>query len=157
CMIDGSWKVGYLTTFYPEHLSDYVVSFVPGKGGRKATEAIGGISMGYYITRKAWNDPQKRAAAVSFVFHMTSEEVLGTFITTEVTALVDGVIPTGLNAIQRSAAETNSQITGIVGAVQDMISSEAKSELFAGIQKCVVGQMSAEDVVEAAMRANSEG
>ena len=134
-----------------------MVSFVPGKGGRKATEAIGGISMGYYITRKAWNDPQKRAAAVSFVFHMTSEEVLGTFITTEVTALVDGVIPTGLNAIQRSAAETNSQITGIVGAVQDMISSEAKSELFAGIQKCVVGQMSAEDVVEAAMRANSEG
>lgn len=156
-MIDGSWKVGYLTEYYPEHLNDYAVSFVPGKGSRKATEAIGGISMGYYITRKAWNDPQKRAAAVSFVFHMTSEEVLGSFVTTEVTALVDGVIPSGLNAVQRSAAETNSQITGIVGAVQDTISSEAKSELFAGIQKCAVGQISAEDAVEAAIRANNEG
>ena len=155
-LIDGSWKVGYLTEYYPDHLDDYVVSFVPGKGARKATEAIGGISMGYFITRKAWNDPQKREAAVSFVFHMTSEEVLSSFITTEVTALIDGASPKGLNAIQRSAAETNGQITGIVGAVQDGISGEAKSELFTDIQKCVTGQMSAEAAVEAAIRLNEE-
>ena len=155
-LIDGSWKVGYLTEYYPEHLDDYVVCCVPGKGERKATEAIGGISMGYFITRKAWNDPLKREAAVSFVFHMTSEEVLSSFITTEVTALIDGASPAGLNAIQQSAAETNAQITGIVGAVQDSISGEAKSELFADIQKCVTGQMSAEEAVEAAIRINEE-
>ena len=74
----------------------------------------------------------------------------------EVTALIDGASPKGLNAIQRSAAETNGQITGIVGAVQDGISSEAKSELFADIQKCVTGQMSAEAAVEAAIRLNEE-
>ena len=155
-LIDGSWKVGFLTEYYPEHLDDYVVSYVPGKGTRRATEAIGGISMGYFITRKAWNDPQKRAAAVSFVFHMTSEEVLSSFITTEVTALIDGADPAGLNAIQQSAAETNAHITGIVGAVQDTISGEAKSELFADIQKCVTGQMSAAEAVEAAVRLNEE-
>lgn len=155
-LIDGSWKVGYFTEYYPEHLDDYVVCCVPGKGERKATEAIGGISMGYYITRKAWNDPQKREAAVSFVFHMTSEEVLSSFVTTEVTALIDGTIPTGLNAVQQSAAETNAHITGIVGAVQDTISGEAKSELFADIQKCVTGQMSAAEAVEAAVRINAE-
>ena len=155
-LIDGSWKVGYFTEYYPEHLDDYVVCCVPGKGERKATEAIGGISMGYYITRKAWNDAQKREAAVSFVFHMTSEEVLSSFVTTEVTALIDGTSQAGLNAIQQSAAETNAHITGIVGAVQDMISGEAKSELFADIQKCVTGQMSAEEAVEAAVRLNEE-
>ncbi|MBR5095258.1 MAG: carbohydrate ABC transporter substrate-binding protein [Oscillospiraceae bacterium] len=155
-LIDGSWKVGYLTEYYPEHLEDFVVSFVPGKGERKATEAIGGISMGYFITRKAWDEPRKREAAVSFVFHMTSEEVLSSFITTEVTALIDGASPTGLNAIQRSAAETNAQITGIVGAVQDCISGEAKAELFTDIQRCVTGQMSAEEAVEAAIRLNEE-
>ena len=153
-LIDGSWKVGYLSEYYPDHLDDYVVSFVPGKGERKATEAIGGISMGYFITRKAWNDPQKREAAISFVFHMTSEEVLSTFITTEVTALIDGANPIGLNAIQLSAAETNAQITGIAGAVQDMITGEAKSELFADIQKCVTGQMSPEEAVESTVRLN---
>ena len=155
-LIDGSWKVGYLTEYYPDHLDDYVVCCVPGKGERKATEAIGGISMGYYITRKAWNDPLKREAAVSFVFHMTSEEVLSSFVTTEVTALVDGTSQAGLNAVQQSAAETNANITGIVGAVQDLISGEAKSELFAGIRECVTGQMSAEEAVEEAIRVNAE-
>lgn len=155
-LIDGSWKVGYLTEYYPEHLENYVVSYVPGNGERKATEAIGGISMGYFITRKAWNDPQKREAAVSFVFHMTSEEVLSSFITTEVTALIDGASTPGLNAIQQSAAETNAHITGIVGAVQDLISAEAKGELFADIPKCVTRQMSAVEAVEAAIRLNEE-
>ena len=155
-LIDGSWKVGYLSEYYAEHLDDYVVSYVPGKGERKATEAIGGISMGYFITRKAWEDPLRREAAVAFVFHMTSEEVLSSFVTTEVTALIDGASPAGLNAIQQTAAETNANITGIVESVQDAISGEAKSELFADIQKCVTGQMSAEEAVEAAIRLNAE-
>ena len=39
---------------------------------------------------------------------------------------------------------------------QDLISGEAKGELFADIQKCVTGQMSAEAAVEAAIRLNEE-
>ena len=71
-------------------------------------------------------------------------------------ALIDGASPAGLNKLQQSAAETNGSITGIVGAVQDMISGEAKSELFTDIQKCVTGQMSPEEAVEAAVRLNEE-
>lgn len=153
-LIDGSWKVGYFTQNYPDTLENYVVSYVPGKGERPASDAIGGISMGYFITRKAWDDPDKREAAVEFVFHMTSEEVLSTFVTTEVTALVNGATPAGLNTIQQSAADANVNITGVVGAVQDAISSEAKSDLFANIQKVVTGQMTAEEAVESAMRLN---
>lgn len=58
--------------------------------------------------------------------------------------------------IRDAVAETNAHITGIVGAVQDMISGEAKGELFADIQKCATGQMSAEEAVEAAIRLNEE-
>lgn len=153
-LIDGSWKLGYFTKNYPNQLEDFVVSYVPGKGQRLASETIGGISMGYFITRKAWDDPAKREAAVEFVFHMTSETVLSTFVTTEVTALVNGATPAGLNTIQQSAADANIHITGVVGAVQDAISSEAKSDLFANIQKVVTGQMSAAEAVESAMRLN---
>lgn len=153
-LIDGSWKVGYFTKNYPTKLKDLVVSYVPGKGERLASQTIGGISMGYFITRKAWDDPAKREAAVEFVFHMTSEEVLSNFVTTEVTALVNGATPIGLNTIQQSAAEANINITGVVGAVQDAISSEAKSELFANIQKVVTGKMTAAEAVEAAIRLN---
>lgn len=153
-LIDGSWKVGYFQKNYPEDLENFVVSYVPGKGQRPASDAIGGISMGYFITRKVWDDPVKREAAVEFVFHMTSEEILSTFVTTEVTALINGATPTGLNTIQQSAADANVNITGVVGAVQDAISSEAKGDLFANIQKVVTGQMTAAEAVESAMRLN---
>lgn len=153
-LIDGSWKVGFFTKNYPDQLENLAISYVPGKGQRPASDAIGGLSMGYFITRKAWEDPQKREAAVKFVFHMTSEQVLSTFVTTEVTALVGGATPSGLNSLQQSAADANANITGVAPAVQDAISGEAKTELFTNIPKVVTGQMSAADAVEAAMRLN---
>ena len=72
-LIDGSWKVTHFVDNYPEHLEEFAISYVPAKGERKASEAIGGISMGYFITKKAWDDPAKREAAVQFVEHMTSD------------------------------------------------------------------------------------
>lgn len=153
-LIDGSWKLGYFTKNYAGRIEDYVVAYVPGKGRRPASDTVGGISMGYFITRKAWEDPAKREAAVEFVFHMTSEEVLGTFVTTEGTALVNGTETSGLSTIQQSAADANVHITGLAGAVQDAISGEAKSELFTNIPKVVTGRMTAREAVEAAIRRN---
>ena len=153
-LIDGSWKVGYFTENHGDNLDGYAVSYVPAKGERKATEAIGGISMGYFITRKAWDDPAKRDAAVEFVSQLTSDEVLSTFVTTEVTALVNGAKPSGLNALQQSAADANANITGVVGAVQDTITSEAKTDLFGNIQNVVTGKMTAHDAVESAIALN---
>ena len=153
-LIDGSWKGGYFNENHGDELENYSVSFVPGKGERKATEAIGGISMGYFITRKAWDDPAKREAAVKFVETLTSDETLSTFVTTEVTALVNGAKPAGLNALQQTAADVNAEITGVVGAVQDTISSEAKADLFGNIQKVVTGQMTAEEAVASAIALN---
>ena len=59
-MIDGSWKVGGIAgacqsdpedpaTLDAEKLDKFTVTYVPGKGERKATDLIGGLSMGYYI------------------------------------------------------------------------------------------------------------
>lgn len=153
-LIDGSWKCGYFSENHADTLEDYVVCCVPGKGDRPATDAIGGISMGYFITRKAWEDPAKQAAAVEFVSQLTSDEVLSTFVTTEVTALKNGASPEGLNAIQQSAADCNANVTGVVGAVQDTITAEAKGDLFGNVQKVVTGQMTAAEAVESAMNLN---
>ncbi len=153
-LIDGSWKVGYFSENHGDNLGGYAISYVPAKGERVASEAIGGISMGYFITRKAWDDPAKRDAAVEFVSQLTSDEVLSKFVTTEVTALVNGAKPAGLNELQQSAADANANITGVVGAVQDSITSEAKGDLFANVQNVVTGKMSAHDAVESAMKLN---
>ncbi|WP_325199084.1 ABC transporter substrate-binding protein [Oscillibacter sp.] len=153
-LIDGSWKVTHFVDNYPEHLDEFAISYVPAKGERKASEAIGGISMGYFITKKAWDDPAKREAAVQFVEHMTSDEVMSTFVTTEVTALKNGASPSGLNALQQSAADANANITGVVGAVQDTVSSECKTDLFGNVQNVVTGAMTAEDAVSSAIALN---
>ena len=153
-LIDGSWKVNYFVENYPDGLDDYAISYVPAKGDRKASEAIGGISMGYFITKKAWDDPAKREAAVQFVEHMTSDEVLSTFVTTEVTALKNGASPSGLNPLQQSAADANGAITGVIGAVQDTITSECKTDLFGNVQNVVTGAMSAADAINSAIALN---
>lgn len=153
-LIDGSWKVGHFVDNYADQLEDYAISYVPAKGERKATEALGGISMGYFITKKAWDDPEKQAAAVAFVEHMTSDEIMSTFVTTEVTALKNGASPEGLNSLQQSAADANNNITGITGAVQDTITSECKTDLFANIQHVVTGEMTAEEAIASAIALN---
>ena len=153
-LIDGSWTVGHFVDNYADQLEDYAISYVPAKGERKATEALGGISMGYFITKKAWDDPAKQAAAVAFVEHMTSDEIMSTFVTTEVTALKNGASPEGLNSLQQSAADANNNITGITGAVQDTITSECKTDLFANIQHVVTGEMTAEEAIASAIALN---
>ena len=153
-LIDGSWKVTHFVDNYPENLENFAISYVPAKGERKASEAIGGISMGYFITKKAWDDPAKREAAVKFVEHMTSDEVLSTFVTTEVTALKNGASPAGLNPLQQAAANANAEITGVIGPVQDAVSPECKADLFANVQNVVTGSMSAEDAVNSAIALN---
>ena len=35
---------------------------------------VGGTSMGFYLTRKAWEDPQRRDAAVQLLYWLTSKE-----------------------------------------------------------------------------------
>lgn len=153
-LIDGSWKVNYFVDNYGDQLGDYAVSYVPAKGARTAGEAIGGISMGYFITKRAWDDPAKQAAAVEFVRHMTSDEVMSNFVTTEVTALKNGASPSGLNELQQSAADANANITGVIGAVQDTVSGECKADLFGNVQNVVTGKMTAEDAVNSAVALN---
>ena len=154
-LIDGSWKVGYFTQNAAD-LNDFAISYVPGKGERKASEAIGGISMGYFITTKAWNDPAKREAAVKFVEMLTSDETLSTFVTTEVTALKNGAKPAGLNPLQQSAADANANVTAIAGAVQDLLTAEARGDLFANVQNIVTGKITAEEALAAALKLNTK-
>lgn len=154
-LIDGSWKVGYFVENCGDHLDDFELCYVPGKGDRKATDIIGGISMGYYITRQAWEDEDRRQAAIDFISHMTSDEVLSTFVTTEVTALKNGASPSGLNEIQQSAAEMTGGVTGIVAPVQDKLTSEARADLFANVKNIVTDKVASADAIDSALAINS--
>ncbi len=151
-LIDGSWKIGYFQENCADNLDSFALTYVPGNGDRAATDLIGGISMGYYITRAAWDNPETRDAAVAFVEHMTSDEVVSVFSTTAVTALKNGVIPSDdLDALQLSAIEMTAAATSVVGPVQDLMTAEARGDLFANVKNVVTEKMTAEEAIESAL------
>lgn len=160
-LIDGSWKVGGIvsacqsdpedaSTLDAEKLANFDVTYVPGNGDRKATDLIGGLSMGYYITKKAWDDPAKREAAVSFVSYMTSDEVVPVFAQHTATALKNApaVDESQFNALQVKAMEMMSGVTSLTGAVQDIFMGDCRVSTFDGMPEIVTGKVDAVDAVE---------
>lgn len=162
-LIDGSWKTNGIvsacqsdpedpSTLDTEKLDKFTIAFVPSVGeGRKATDIIGGISMGYYISRKAWDDPDKRAAAVDFVSYMTSNEVVAVFAKASNASTALNTTPevdtAEFNSLQVKVLEMMSECTSLTGAVQDIFQGECRVPTFDGMPEIVTGAVSAEDAV----------
>ena len=150
-LIDGSWKIGWFQE-NAANIGDFTVTYVPGAGERKATDIIGGLSMGYYITRKAWDDPAKREAAVQFVTAMTSDEVVSLFGATAITALKNGTVPPAdADSLIKDALAMTKGATGISGATQDGLKAEGRADLFANIKNIVEGKITAADAITSAL------
>ena len=156
-LIDGSWKVGGIAGAYQadpedastldtEKLDKITVTYVPGKGDRKATDLIGGLSMGYYISAAAWEDEAKRDAAVSFVEHMTSDEMVAQHTASALKA-APAVDNTAFNSLQVKAMEMMSGVTSLTGAVQDIFAGECRVSTFDGMPQIVTGEVAAADAV----------
>ena len=164
-LIDGSWKVGGIvsacqsdpedaSTLDADKLANFTVTYVPGNGDRKATDLIGGLSMGYYITRKAWDDPDKRAAAVDFVSYMTSDELVPVFAQHTASALKNApaVDESQFNALQIEAMDMMSGVTSLTGAVQDIFMGDCRVTTFDGMPEIVTGKLDAAEAVEEGLK-----
>lgn len=149
--IDGSWKIGWFQE-NAQNIDDFTVAYVPGQGSRKATDVIGGLSMGYYITAKAWNDPAKQKAAVDFVTAMTQDDVVSKFGSTAVTALKNGTVPpSDADSLMRAAIAMTKDATGIAPATQDNLNQTARAALFANVKNIATGSITAEAAIDEAL------
>ncbi len=160
-LIDGSWKVGGIvsgcqtdaedaSTLDTAKLDQFDVTYVPGTDARKATDLVGGLSMGYYITRSAWENEATRDAAVSFVSHMTSDEVVPVFAQHTASALKNApeVDEASFNSLQVKAMKMMSGCTSLTGAVQDIFAGDCRVSTFDGMPEIVTGAVSAQDAVK---------
>ena len=165
-LLDGSWKVNGIasacqsdpddpSTLDTEKLAKFDVTYVPAKDGRKATDLIGGLTSGYYITKKAWDDPEKKAAAVNFVEYMTSDTVVPAFAQHAASALKNApeVDPAEFNELQRKAIEMMAGATSLTGAVQDLFQGDCRVSTFDGMPEIVTGRVAAEDAVAEGLEA----
>jgi len=165
-MIDGSWKVGYFqspmgqneagdqvsiapTGYDPANIT---VTYVPARGERKPTDIVGGLSMGYYITKKAWDDPRKREACIEFIKAMTTDEVVSSFGALSVTALKNGTSPPeNADSLVVSALAMTKNCTGVVSAAQDLLIPDARKALFADVKNIVTGKVTPEAAIDACL------
>lgn len=148
--LEGSWYSGNI-----EDTDNTVVVSFPGVPDQKAEAGtmVGGISSGFYITKKAWDDPDKREAAVNFVMAHTCQagvqkywEATGAVsrAAVEVTP-VEGATP----LVDSIAVCTDAKNT--VVAPTDARIGDAYKTLISEIVKVSTGAVSAEDAINEAL------
>lgn len=169
-LIDGSWKVGGIVgacqsdpddpaTLDSEKLAKFDVTYVPGSGERKATDLIGGLSMGYYITKKAWDDPAKKAAAVDFVNYMTSDEIVPVFSQHTASALkaAPEVDTSKFNELQVKSMKMMAGVSSLTPAVQDIFNGVCRTSTFDGMPELVTGEVTAYDAIKEGLDTYNSG
>lgn len=155
--VDGSWKMGGIKE-NSDNIDNFTVTFVPGQNERKTTDIISGLSSGWYISRKAWDDPEKQKAAVELVEYFINTETVSEFAGTATTALADGVEidESTLNSLEKDALTMLKSVSATTGACQDLCTEDQRAPIFTNLPQIVEGQMSIEDSIQQVIDAIEE-
>lgn len=127
--LDGSWFANSLPA---ENMDTTVVLPFPANG-QGSIAVIGGVSMGFYMTRRAWENPDKRDAAVKLLAFLATGENART---------LGGYQFTG-ELLKSSYALTEHPL---YGPIQDQMSQEARNEWFRLIPAVATGTVTSTEV-----------
>ncbi len=151
--LNGSWFLSSI----PDQKNTVVCNFPVVPGG-KATPGfiVAGISSGFYMTKKAWNDPDKRDAAVKFIMaHTCSASVEkyagGSDQAAAKVKAVDGMTPLGISGYNYSRLATSK-----CAPTDSRISQEAYSTLVEGIVDISTGSKSARELLKKVLEINKK-
>lgn len=134
---DGSWQVA---SFSDQKMDSIVVLPMPLRNGGQAECYPGGVSMGFFLTRKAWNSNRKDAA-VSLLASLTSKESLEKLDNQQMTG--------GL----RSSWEKMTETRHMTQPLQDAMNQQARETwLLECVPAVADGSMSADDCWQKVMK-----
>ena len=109
--LDGSWLT---FSFSPDMMKTIAVLPMPLRNGKGTSDCyIGGVSMGFYLTRRAW-ESARRDAAVSLLAALTSEESIRRLGNTPVSGRL------------LEASEALRKDRNMISPLQDAMSSRAR-------------------------------
>jgi len=150
-ILDGSWIVGGIK----DPQTTTVLPVPPTPNGKKdPTDIIGGFSAGFYISRKAWDDPAKRDAAVKFVQHMTSNEAISMFAKVAGAPAADVPAPGGLTPVMEAGIKLGGQAKHIDMPIDSRLNKEAWTYLVSMIGSIADGQATPENVLTVVINKN---
>lgn len=151
--LDGSWYIAGVTA-----TDTTVVVPFPGIEGQKAEAGamVGGLSSGFYITKKAWEDPDKRDAAVKFVMAHTNKDAIQRYWNGNGRAACEVQKVDGMSPLAVSGFEYSTTASSISSPTDSRIDPEAYKLIISGIVGISTGATSAEDVLNEALALNAE-
>ncbi len=134
---DGSWLASSIS---PSRMDSIEVLPMPRRDGKGVSDCyIGGVSMGFYLTRRAWNSG-RREAAVRLLATLTSADSL------------QRLGNTMLSGRLRTSAEKLQTERNMVSPLQDAMNKDAReSWLLECIPAVAGGRMTAEECWEKVM------
>lgn len=151
--LDGSWFANGVV----DQDNTVVVAFplIPN-GKAPAGAMVGGISSGFYITKKAWEDPDKKAVAVKFVMAHTNKAAVTTYWggNGQAACAVDPLDT--MSPLAVSGLEYSSAATSISSPTDSRISQEAYNTLIAGIVDVSTGAKTPEDLLKEVLATNNK-
>lgn len=151
-IIEGSWFSGGI----PDQKNTTVISFPSYITNKKLdTDIIGGFSSGFYITKKAWNDPIKRDASVKFVEMMTSDESIEKFANAGGAPAASIEASADLSPVQNAGISLVSNATTIEMPIDSRINKLSWEYILANITSIVEGTTDARTVLDTAANLNN--
>ncbi|MGN6710419.1 ABC transporter substrate-binding protein [Anaerocolumna jejuensis] len=151
--LDGSW---YLSGI-PDQQNTVVVAFPVIPGGKAPEGAmVGGISSGFYITKKAWKDPDKREAAVKFVMANTNKEAVTKYWGGNGRAVAAADPVKNMTPLARSGFDYSSKAASVSTPTDARISQEAYNTLIAGIVDVSTGAKTPEELLKEVLAINAK-
>ena len=155
-ILDGNWRIGGITD-----QENVAVTSFPGVKDQKAQKGamVGGMSSGFYITKKAWDDPEKREAAVKFVMAHTDKAGVTKYWVAggavgQAAVAVEPV--SDMSKLAVSALKYSTSAKSISAPTDSRIDPEAYKSIIGSISKISTGAESAEKVLNDALKLNAE-
>ena len=136
--IDGSW---FANSIPEENMDTTRILPMPALDGEGSNGVIGGVSMGFYLTQRVWNDPLRRDAAVALLDWLTQPEHLNRLGTEQITG-----------ALAASANAMTADSSVMFGPIQDDMNKNARERwLLECVPAVAKGDMTAAECWERVM------
>ncbi len=151
--MEGSWYSGGI----PDQKNTVVIAppAIPG-GKAQPGSMVGGISSGFYITRKAWEDPDKRDAAVKFVMAHTKAASIALYWGGNGQPAAKVEPPLELTPLGISGLSYANSATSTSSPTDSRITQEAYNTLVAGIVDVSTGEKSAQELLNEVLEINAK-
>lgn len=151
--LDGSWFANGVE----DKDNTTIVAFptVPS-GAKDPTDIIAGFSSGFYITKKAWDNPDKRKVAVDFVMTHTNKDAVAIYWSGAGTPAAECETPKGLPKLMEDGAKMAAAAKGLDAATDSRLKPEAFGTLLRSISDISMGKITAEEAVKNMVTINAK-